>query len=70
MDDEKIQRPRIAVYQQNVKGCFECPHKRYYSDPNNLTSLFGYIGCHFKYGPLPEMGFPKWCPLKELEHED
>ena len=54
-------RPRIAVYQLNITGCFECPHRRYYSDPKNPT-----YGCSYKYGSLPETGFPEWCPLKEV----
>ena len=56
---QRLVRPRIAVYQLNIMGCFECPHSQYYSDPKNPA-----YGCSFKYGSLPETGFPEWCPLK------
>lgn len=46
-----------------VIGCRQgrqsnCPHTRIYQSDKEPT-----LGCVYKYGPLPETGFPEWCPL-------
>lgn len=54
---------QIAIIK--IKGCKEqtinggiggCPYKRSYGAES---------GCVFKYGALPEKGFPDWCPLEK-----
>ncbi len=40
----------------STQNGYGCPYTRLYGSE---------FGCLFKYGDLPNSGFPEWCPLKE-----
>jgi hypothetical protein len=54
-----------------LTGCFSpsrrpnCPYVRRY--PKNQFCGSPESGCAFKYGSLPDEGFPDWCPLEDEE---
>lgn len=47
-----------------VTGCrADCPNTRPYNPNEDGETL----GCSYKYGTLPQEGFPEWCPLPKSE---
>jgi len=62
----KPKTQRKVIY---VDGCREriqgsrvgsCPYTRHYGNA---------LGCQYKYGALPQNGFPEWCPLQNEKQE-
>lgn len=54
---EEFRVIRVIGCRQGKQG--NCPHTRMYNSNENEPTL----GCVYKYGSLPEAGFPEWCPL-------
>lgn len=55
--NQEVRVIRVTGCRQGKQG--DCPHAKIYPS-NERTPI---LGCIYKYGSLPDEGFPEWCPL-------